>query len=597
MKEYQNVVVQCKIPFVADCQDIPFTKGIKTGSREAGEIYNLLVEEAMADLVVKWKANGFGFNCPNTETYVTHLWWVDNCFLLASNVEQWFEMAADLTMVIWDKFRWNWKPKSLEIMAINMDISEDFMWLSLPFRHPRNLQCFTVKQAIQVLGGMLDAKGSDNDFLSFRLSQGSKSLYTSWALFKTKAPLTDKLFGYVTGPRACARFLSGLFHINNHSLDAIRKWELQHLRRILKLRRAPDEHYHIYKQRTALKIRKWMSALGHQTFPEVAMSMVFRSTVKALKNSAISHSLREHRSQQWWSTTLTWPPQKRYKAGIKKSRQGAHSAHEDPFVEVWGEEWRTTLASLLETTSIKTLEKTFIQHLAARHSIKTTGDYGRRNNAMEESEERKSARVMSQACPQQKVTMADIHWDKVMEVPQVEIVMDCQPVVEGLLGNYFLKTPSRTIQENLERTMNILAKGTLRAAFLPRQGCLAPVVWRPRESNKLADFLANKGLHEAADSEVICWETWDWLRDRKPMGMQCFVDGGFDERLVVSSIGMFLRIFVTNEHGLWVSYDVARVSKYFSTGVHTNSLEIESTALKEAAELIAVMTRLSVNES
>jgi hypothetical protein len=136
-------------------------------------------------------------------------------------------------------------------------------------------------------------------------------------------------------------------------------------------------------------------------------------------------------------------------------------------------------------------------------------------------------------------------------------------LVGGLFNPDLFKNPSAIIQENLEQSMDILARGTLRANFVPRKGYMKPVVWRPRECNKVADYLPNRARHEGRDNEHINWDLWEQLEVRIPLAIQCFVDGGYEKATGNSSIGVYLHVFVTNTHGLRVTQDKVVASFLF----------------------------------
>ena len=78
LKEYGNVQLRCVIPQVGEPKSIPFRQGIKTGSREASEIFNMLIVSATAPLMSSWRERGVGFHMPDSHVVIYHAWWVDN---------------------------------------------------------------------------------------------------------------------------------------------------------------------------------------------------------------------------------------------------------------------------------------------------------------------------------------------------------------------------------------------------------------------------------------------------------------------------------------------------------------------------------------
>ena len=119
------------------------------------------------------------------------------------------------------------------------------------------------------------------------------------------------------------------------------------LRRLLRLKRRPDDTFQAYNVRTAAIIRKWCS--------EARVTLIYIRVLKAVYKAAwkeIAFKLdcgeaplakaRSYRSVMWWQTWRGVSSQaKRRKMGITHASQGKQLAsYENPFVCLWDCCWR-----------------------------------------------------------------------------------------------------------------------------------------------------------------------------------------------------------------------------------------------------------------
>ncbi len=122
------------------------------------------------------------------------------------------------------------------------------------------------------------------------------------------------------------------------------------LRRMLKLRRRPQETAMDFNKRTAASIGRWMKAAGVQTIYCKTIKAVYKSAWRVYNfrlddGSCPLQLLREYRNQGWWDTVCFLSEgAKRQKTGTQHSHRGQQSAAWDnPFLTAWGSHWTDKL--------------------------------------------------------------------------------------------------------------------------------------------------------------------------------------------------------------------------------------------------------------
>ena len=75
-----------------------------------------MFEEALGILEEDLDFLSTGFRLKETDERIASLLWVDNCFLLAHEWGESSLMVRGFTAVLHDRFKWTWKPSSLELL-------------------------------------------------------------------------------------------------------------------------------------------------------------------------------------------------------------------------------------------------------------------------------------------------------------------------------------------------------------------------------------------------------------------------------------------------------------------------------------------------
>ena len=105
------------LPGAGLSEEFAFELGGKQGGIETPDVFNVLMEHALEVLVARWVHRGYGFHVGKTcnHTPLTHLIWADNIILFAASLQQFREMARELTDAL-SEIGFSWKPSSLECM-------------------------------------------------------------------------------------------------------------------------------------------------------------------------------------------------------------------------------------------------------------------------------------------------------------------------------------------------------------------------------------------------------------------------------------------------------------------------------------------------
>ena len=117
------------------------------------ELFNLILETALAPTITKWNNEGIGYRINGHEAH--HAIWADNIILIANTPEEAQRMINDVTQSIMDA-EFEWKPTSLECMTtgeLQDEVIDLYTWSNDDYqRIPQ------VKE-ITLLGTKLDQTG------------------------------------------------------------------------------------------------------------------------------------------------------------------------------------------------------------------------------------------------------------------------------------------------------------------------------------------------------------------------------------------------------------------------------------------------------
>ena len=115
------------------------------------------------------------------------------------------------------------------------------------------------KENIVILGDSLDQTGSTSASVEYNLGREDAHFFKHRHLLGNPAlPVGKRLKAWSQSTSTVALYCASTWHVTAKVLSDLRTWELQKLRRLLRLRRRPDEDQFMYNDRTSKTIRKWL---------------------------------------------------------------------------------------------------------------------------------------------------------------------------------------------------------------------------------------------------------------------------------------------------------------------------------------------------
>ena len=207
------------------------------------------------------------------------------------------------------------------------------------------------KKSLILLGDFLDADGCSSVSMSYNLGRAESQYYRHQQQLRNRAlPLNKRLGAWCSSVAPVASQNAGTWHLTAGLLGQLRTWELQMMRRLLRLRRVPVENFAAYNKRTACMLVRWMADGSRQFLYATVMKAIFKSSwrekmFKLDSGEAPLHQLRSYRSAAWWETwqALATPAKRRQLCIQHGARGHPRRPWEHPFVCVWGVHWRTEL--------------------------------------------------------------------------------------------------------------------------------------------------------------------------------------------------------------------------------------------------------------
>ena len=256
-------------------------------------------------------------------------------------------MLKDMAQMVTDAIyaiKLEWKESSLEFLqggsAINVSSP-----CSMTTPSGAELQIKRV-DVLEVLGVALDGAGSTVTSIDHRLAKADGCVWANGKAFKCDGTVREKLQAWQLALLACATFGAESWSITQHTLQRLRSWELGHLRRILKLRRRPDEGPFLYNTRTAMLVDKWREKLGIEHVVHKVLKLVFKAAwlekcPKGSKKLNLIEPVRSFRDSSWWALMRNQPYKRRKHEGLVQWKPGLTPSFDDIFVSVLGPGWRS----------------------------------------------------------------------------------------------------------------------------------------------------------------------------------------------------------------------------------------------------------------
>jgi hypothetical protein len=231
-REMTDNQVQITVRGVATSEPLTMSRALRTGNKPDPSIFVRMFEECLQVLTIEWDQLGLGFHLKTHDERLTHLLWVDNCFILADSLNAYTFMVRSLTSLLQQRFSWSWKPSSLEMIMMRVLYPHDVFDVEVDGTMLR----YQVKSSIVALGGLLDTQDPNTALVRYRLDQGDKCFYKYSKYLCSKNPVGMKLSAFAGAPRSSASFLMTMCHWSKHLLLDVYRWERRHLIKVFRWR-------------------------------------------------------------------------------------------------------------------------------------------------------------------------------------------------------------------------------------------------------------------------------------------------------------------------------------------------------------------------
>ena len=492
------------MPFVGTTTDFQFSRGGKQGGVETPDEWRAILDYILEPVINLWNAFGLGCVLPDTygetEILVNHAVWADNIFLFATDHDTMQTMINQLTEAFSEytdsagRRYFLWKPGSLESV-----VAGSLAAGALPetcFNIDQNGECLAYqrKTSITILGDFLSNDGCSA--ASFQHNTGrAEAIYFKHqqVLRNASLPVGKRLRAWHNSPLNAAIYNSGNWHITAGLMREVRTWELQLLRRLLRLRRRPEEGAMNYNMRTSSMICKWLS----NSRLDSAHVKVIRFVYKAAWREKAFHldggdaplkQVRSYRDAMWWQTWQAISTRaERQRLGIRHAQVGQQkTAWEHPFVTVWGLDWRSRLQNAATLSEWMKSCGEFVETLCDKWHLPVIA-------------ETKPVLSLFMQTIKLKTTIhdpPDLLFNPKQEAwgeghRRIWIQTDNQQVAAIFNGSSLLCGDG--LRPPCVRIARLLSK-LLQAGCLPRKDTTAIIEWDPREFNGVADHAANCAL-------------------------------------------------------------------------------------------------------
>ena len=286
----------------------------------------------------------------------------------------------------------------------------------------------------------------------------------------------------------------------------LRRWELQMLRRLLRLRRRATESFMDFNRRTAFCIRSWQHQYRVPSLAFCVLKAVFKAAWRQhfVQPNGDGFPLRfanDFRSAVWWETVQCLStPHKRRKTGFQHFNRGQQTfSWEHPFVEAWGGHW--TIRRDACPTADEWLKSftTFVEVFSCKWELPwMTNDVDKSSYGREEMWTSVRVPASIDDPPAPKANPRELRWSHGGK--RLWIQADNQLVAHAYSG--VATVAARHLQPICIRIGRKL-ESLLFGGWRPRLDEEAFIEWDPRELNSVADHAANAAFDFGADWDRI----------------------------------------------------------------------------------------------
>ena len=263
-------------------------RGTRQGSVEGPDMWNQVLDNALREPASRWESEGIGFMLAKDyrkgkkrrgssgedvkdEGRVHHyLCWADDLYAMAGTMKHLTHILEDKTNAI-ERLGMRWKEKSLTIVAGVLTEYEPGDTVEI-ISYGGVRWIWRVVEGMEALGTWLDNRGCSEASMWHRISKANSMFYAKKALFcDPKLPVKKRIEAFYSTCVPAALHGAGEWTYTQSMFQALRIWELGKLRRVLCLRRRPNEGWVDYMKRTGVIAARQLKKHGQQRVQTLAM--------------------------------------------------------------------------------------------------------------------------------------------------------------------------------------------------------------------------------------------------------------------------------------------------------------------------------------
>ena len=250
-----------------------YARGARQGSVEGPDMWNQVLDNALREPAGRWETEGVGFmlsrdyrkaqkmrrgssgDAVKEGQVLHHLCWADDLYAMAGTMNHLTRILEDMTNAI-ERLGMRWKEKksyhccwavhgvqTCDVVEIISNSGIRWIW--------------RVVEGMEARGTWLDNRGCSEASMWHRISKANSMFYAKKALFcDPKLPVKKGIDAFYSTCVPAARHGAGEWAYTQSMFQALRIWELGRLRRVLCLRRRPNECWVDYTKRTGVIVAR-----------------------------------------------------------------------------------------------------------------------------------------------------------------------------------------------------------------------------------------------------------------------------------------------------------------------------------------------------
>ena len=428
---------------------------------------------------------------------------------------------------------------------------------------------------------MLDRFGSTKRSLKHRQAKAEKCYWVNVKAFKGPGGVSSKLRAWYSWPSTSSVYGACSWHLSKQVLTDLKRWEFRWLRRALRMRRRPAELQQVYHVRTSELIKKGLALCNVRLAHHRVLAAVFANAWREKRQDmpgCTNHlaNQRNCRTRLWWEFEKCLSSQSR----LKRSRQGPLPEWEDALTCVFGVEWRQLRDTCATIEEWKSKERFFINSVCELWDLPSllepTQAEQMEGPCADAKRTRKEFKSKLPPCHSLDGFDRDLPWQ--MSGRRCSFIVDCKPLQQVACGACLLLSSNLkcTFESITGNFAAILGKG-----WLPARAWDDPVIWKRRNENVIADYLANHTMN----IRKSWFEVFDWPFEGHRVdecNLLVHSDGG--TRCNRCSSAAWIVEVCVFQQGRWFRKPLAISGTYFDSPI--SSFTAECVALEECSIFI-----------